>query len=183
MNFNIDIDKTVESSLYILGKVPSCDMHMLYKILYFADSEHLAEYGRPITGDEYIAMKFGPVPSLLRNVINSVNNPNPWLKIDIDAKQYFDVVSYFVGAKRACNTDILSESDIECLDKSIERLKSFSFDQRTRESHNFAWENAANSNYNGEISPLDMASTAGANFDMLKYIESNIENQSSFACR
>jgi len=183
MNFSIDIDKTLEASLYILGKVPSCDMHKLFKILYFADSEHLAEYGRPITGDEYIAMEFGPVPSLLKDVIKSVNRPNPYLKINIDAKQYFDVVTYFVGAKRACNSDHLSESDIECLDKSIDALKSSNFEKRTKISHNSAWENAKNNNYNGEINPLDMASSAGASFDMLKYIQSNIENQSSFVCR
>ncbi len=183
MNFNIDIDKTVEASLYILGKVTSCDMHKLFKILYFAESEHLAEYGRPITGDEYIAMEFGPVPSLLKDVIKSVNKPNPFLKIDIDATQYFDVVKYFVGAKRVCNTDVLSESDIECLNKAIDALKSSSFEERTKKSHNSAWDNAANSSYNGEINPLDMASSAGATIDMLKYIVSNMEHQSSFVCR
>jgi len=183
MNFNIDIDKTVEASLYILGKVQSCDMHKLFKILYFAESEHLAQYGRPITGDEYIAMEFGPVPSLLKDVIKSVSRPNPYLKINIDAKQYFDVMKYFVGAKRQCNTDFLSESDIECIEKAIGFIGSSSFDQRTKVSHNSAWENAKNSNYSGEINPLDMASSAGASFDMLKYIQSNIENQSSFVCR
>lgn len=60
MNFKTDIDKLIQTSLYILGKVRSCDMHKLYNILYFAESYHLASYGRPITGDEYIAMKFGP---------------------------------------------------------------------------------------------------------------------------
>jgi len=183
MNFNIDINKTIESSLYILGKVQSCDMQKLFKILYFADSEHLAEYGRPITGDEYIAMQFGPVPSLLKDVIKSVNKPNPFLKMDIDAKQYFEVVTNFVGAKRTCNIEYLSQSDIECLNNAIEGLKSSNFDERTRASHNEAWENARNSSYNGEINPLDMASSSGASFDMLKYIQSNIENQSSFICQ
>ena len=183
MNFNIDMDKTIEASLYILGKVPSCDMHKLFKILYFAESRHLAEYGRPITGDEYIAMEFGPVPSLLKDVIKSVNKPNPYLKIAIDAKNYFEVVKYFVGAKRECNVDFLSGSDIECIEKAIEFIGSADFDQRTQISHNLAWDNARNNSYNGEINPLDMASSAGASFDMLKYIQSNIENQNSFACR
>lgn len=35
----------------------------LLKLLYLADRASFLEYGRPITGDSYIAMKFGPVLS------------------------------------------------------------------------------------------------------------------------
>ena len=127
MKFNIDREKTLEASLYILGQLPSCDMHKLYKILYFADREHLVEYGRPITGDEYIAMDYGPVPSFLRDAIKSVNQENPYFPSNIDAKDYFEVVSYFVGAKRECNLDYLSGSDTECIEKAIEKNKEYEF--------------------------------------------------------
>ena len=33
------------------------------KLVYFADRYHLRRYARPITGDEYLAMPFGPVAS------------------------------------------------------------------------------------------------------------------------
>ena len=33
------------------------------KLVYFADRYHLRRYGRPITGDEYLAMPFGPLAS------------------------------------------------------------------------------------------------------------------------
>ncbi|MCB1212134.1 MAG: SocA family protein [Verrucomicrobiales bacterium] len=33
------------------------------KLVYFADRYHLRRYGRPITGDEYLAMPYGPVAS------------------------------------------------------------------------------------------------------------------------
>jgi uncharacterized phage-associated protein len=33
------------------------------KPVYFADRYHLRRYGRPIIGDEYLAMNYGPVPS------------------------------------------------------------------------------------------------------------------------
>ena len=160
--------------------MPSCGMHMLYKILYFADREHLVEYGRPITGDDYIAMQYGPVPSFLKDAIRSVKETNPYFKSNIDAKEYFEVVSHFVGAKRQCNIDYLSESDIECIDNAIEKLKDTDFDERTTLSHDAAWEKAKNDFYN-EISPIDMASAGGANFEMLKYIQTNIENQNSFS--
>lgn len=33
------------------------------KLVYFADRYHLRRYGRPVVGDEYLAMNYGPVPS------------------------------------------------------------------------------------------------------------------------
>src|ERR1700736_134394 len=33
------------------------------KLVYFADRYHLRRYGRPVVGDEYVAMNYGPVAS------------------------------------------------------------------------------------------------------------------------
>src|SRR5438309_84841 len=33
------------------------------KLVYFADRYHLRKYGRPVVGDEYLAMNYGPVAS------------------------------------------------------------------------------------------------------------------------
>src|SRR5947209_4648782 len=33
------------------------------KLVYFADRYHLRRFGRPVVGDEYLAMTYGPVPS------------------------------------------------------------------------------------------------------------------------
>jgi uncharacterized phage-associated protein len=39
------------------------------KLVYFADRYHLRRFGRPITGDEYYAMTFGPVASGAKDLI------------------------------------------------------------------------------------------------------------------
>ncbi len=41
----------------------------LIKLLYLADREALARWGRPITTDTYVAMKHGPVLSYILNLI------------------------------------------------------------------------------------------------------------------
>lgn len=38
------------------------------KLVYFADRYHLRLYGRPITNDSYLAMKFGPVASSCKDL-------------------------------------------------------------------------------------------------------------------
>lgn len=38
------------------------------KLVYFADRYHLRRFGRPITGDEYLAMPYGPVASSVKDL-------------------------------------------------------------------------------------------------------------------
>lgn len=42
-------------------------LHAL-KLVFFADRYHLRKYGRPITNDQYWAMKLGPVPSGVKDL-------------------------------------------------------------------------------------------------------------------
>ena len=41
------------------------------KLLFLADKLHLVRYGRPITGDDYFAMQYGPVPSGAKNFLDA----------------------------------------------------------------------------------------------------------------
>lgn len=38
------------------------------KLVYFADRYHLRRYGRPVIGDEYLAMNYGPVPAGTKDI-------------------------------------------------------------------------------------------------------------------
>lgn len=63
IKFHFDPEKAVEVILYVASRVRDSGFHRVSKILYFADRDHLAMYGRFICGDSYVAMKNGPVPS------------------------------------------------------------------------------------------------------------------------
>ncbi|CAD5970647.1 hypothetical protein PCC9214_03789 [Planktothrix tepida] len=73
--FDFNIEKGIESILYILelleNKVQPT-IHRVSKFLYFADKEHLEKYGRFIFGDSYYAMKHGPVPSQIYDLLKLV---------------------------------------------------------------------------------------------------------------
>lgn len=64
----------------LLGKVK------LMKLFYFADFSHVKKYGSPITYDDYINMEHGPIPSIILNLINSVEN-------DLDHALLSDTIS------------------------------------------------------------------------------------------
>ena len=62
---NFNIGKAKASVLFIINNIGETDLLKIFKILYFAERNHLAKYGRLILNDDYVAMKNGPVPSKL----------------------------------------------------------------------------------------------------------------------
>jgi uncharacterized phage-associated protein len=83
--------KTINAVLYIVGKIERKDFNKIFKILYFSDRELFADYGRTISGDHYIAMSSGPVPSNLYDIFKSVRGDG-FFKDNGRFLQYFDVV-------------------------------------------------------------------------------------------
>lgn len=72
ISFRFDPDKFVEAVAYLVGKASQpCTRMKLAKLLYLADRHHLVRHGTPILGDRYHRLKFGPVPSLALDLLES----------------------------------------------------------------------------------------------------------------
>jgi len=166
-----DIELLLSPALYILTRMGKVGKHKLFKLLYFADKDHLRRFGRPITGDIYIAMINGPVPSRLYDYIKGVAGKNtipiPDDFLDELRKNIAFVEPYYVIALRKFNDDFLSPNQIKSLDYSIETYGNKSFDELTHISHDQAWSSATR---NTEIEVLEIAKDAGVNELMLQYI-------------
>lgn len=121
--------KTVEALLYLMELAGErlLDRYKLGKALFFADREHLKEYGRPITYCNYAAMKDGPVPSeaydLLKGERLKGGEPieTPW-----QAHNVRDNIFNYVP-ERVANRRKLSVSDLETLETAYEFVKDKSF--------------------------------------------------------
>jgi len=133
MLFKLNKNKSIEALLFVCNHLESADKHKISKILYYADKKHLDKYGRLITGDRYIKMDHGPVPSWIYDVI----------KHNADNQQILQVNGFNVKALRKPKLEELSESDIECLKKSIEEHGSKNFLQLREESHDETWESGS----------------------------------------
>jgi len=134
----VDESRLLHSLLYVLGRLDQAEreFHKIFKILWFADISHMRDWGRFITGDDYIKMEYGPVPSYLYDIFKGVRNKNP------DFAKYAQIISvqgYRVAPLKPADLDNLSESDIEKLNKSIEDNKGLSMGQLTDKSHGVAW--------------------------------------------
>ena len=65
-------ETTIQAIAYLVrASGPGLSKIVLLKLLYLADRYHLRKYGRTILGDRYFAMKYGPVASDTKNVIES----------------------------------------------------------------------------------------------------------------
>ena len=165
--------------LYVLNKKGKLSKHHISKILYFADKYHIAKYGRPLTGQRYIAMQNGPVPSQIYDFIKFVEGRSDGSFVGPYAQYIGDFIefipSYYVAAKKPADIDFLSASAIRALEESITKYGNSSFGSRTDESHDSAWIDAwERPGKNKYISILEMAKSAGANSSMLDYIKASM---------
>jgi uncharacterized phage-associated protein len=71
IRFEVNWAKAIEAIDFVAQLRPGITQYYIGKILFFADREHLLDYGRPITGDKYVAMEHGPVPSAVRDVLKA----------------------------------------------------------------------------------------------------------------
>lgn len=152
-----DERKAVEAILYIAARVGDPGFHRISKLLYFADKKHLARYGSVIAGDDYVAMRLGPVPSNAYNLMKAVKGVELCTNGEEAAKAFAVVDDFMVRPLREANLDFLSEADIESLDAAIRDYGSLSFNKLTDLSHDAAWK-AADQNDRMDIEDIARAS-------------------------
>ena len=58
-------DRILAAILFLMQIRPGISQYQVVKSVFLADKAHLNSVGRPVTFDKYVAMKQGPVPSLV----------------------------------------------------------------------------------------------------------------------
>ena len=165
MNFNEN--KAIQAILYIVANLKRKDFHKIFKILYFSDREHLSEYGRTITGDRYIAMNDGPVPSNLYDIFKSVRGDG-YFKDDGKFSAYFSIVGNdLIKANKEPDLKKLSKTDISCIDRSLQLYGDMSWDEIREKSHDYAWRSTT---INRAIQFEDIIREAGRDDDYVEYV-------------
>lgn len=57
------------------------------KLFYFLDFMHVKKYGAPVTYDTYINLEHGPIPSAIKNLVDSASD-------DVESASLADTVSF-----------------------------------------------------------------------------------------
>jgi len=140
IQFRTNIRKALEVILWCADKRGAVDFHTVLKVLFGADLFHLNEYGRPIVGDTYNALPYGPVPQTTYDLLK--REPLALEELGT-AKLPFEVEGYTVRPERGPDLTVFSRSDLEALENGWKRFGALGFSARTHESHQHAaWRNA-----------------------------------------
>lgn len=168
--------------LYILKQLPQgVDYIHLFKIMYFAQQEHLVKYGIPLLDDTFVARKHGPVATLTYKVLHCVEGKDVIKTSDLD--DFICSLSISVEDKHQivmakpeaiCDMDELSTSNQKILDKWIEKCKDVDSFDLADLSHDKAWlkakRQAEKTGEDTKIPLVDIAQAAGATKEMLNVI-------------
>ncbi|HOZ38682.1 MAG TPA: Panacea domain-containing protein [Anaerolineaceae bacterium] len=134
----VDGEKVLESLLYITNSGVQ-DVWRALKLLFYAEKIHIETYGQSITGDVFIAMNDGPVPSFAYDLIKKARG-TPWCEDqDVERLNPQDSLittgTFRVDPKRKPNLSLLSEAALEALDKSLSTYGSLSDEELSKLAH------------------------------------------------
>lgn len=113
----------------------------IVKSLFLADRAHLNKYGRPVTFDNYVAMKDGPVPSfsydLAKGAAGALRQAGlsgtPWRREP--APEHGPRAFHYLDPVFAVDENVLSESDFEELRNALIVVKTLGFHQIRKLTH------------------------------------------------
>ena len=157
------------------------DIYSLVKTAYYAQQNHLAQYGTPLFKDCICALPFGPVPSNIYNVLKMASGDSNELNYHRSDDMHLasDAINFKSGrysAKEDPNMDFLSKSDIDSLNYGIEKVAKMSFNQIKEDTHGMEWNRAFNSKSSlKEMNLLNIAKEGDASSDALRYLEDFLE--------
>jgi hypothetical protein len=131
-----NVQKIVAAITYVIAFAAArgtfASQHDILKAIFLADKAHLNKFGRPITFDNYYAMRAGPVPSLtydfLKEKASALAHAHlqnlPWTRTDGGSGRF-----YYSNADPLRIDDFLSESDKAALADAFTAIKSLTFGQ------------------------------------------------------
>ena len=191
VKFTFDPEKARAAVLYLTGdEGRSLDKYRVCKMLFLADKYHLVRYGRTITGDHYWALPHGPAPTTVLNLLNDVlqgDIHHPYARALRAAVEIDDTVKHpLIRARQQPDWDCLSKSDIEALDKTLERYSNSSFNRLWQLTHSMsAYKNAWEQRGAKKSSPMSFKDFFDGDHDavegVLEEVQEDSETREAFA--
>ena len=127
VQFTIDWEKSLAALVYLASKnLPEFDKYKACKLIFLADKYHLVQYARPITGDVYFAVEYGPIPSQILDRIKALERgEDEEMEAMLGKNPRFSYPHF--TAKAEINFSALSQSEIIALDRIAELFGSKNF--------------------------------------------------------
>jgi uncharacterized phage-associated protein len=190
IRFRFAPEKLVQALAFFAERgVRDLDKMKAAKLLFHADKYHLLKYGRPVIGDQYACMEYGPVPSASLNVMNDVVAQDPhfppvekalfdeYLAIERPMFKKYPVFR----ARKEPDLDVFSDSDVEALDYAQKTYGAKSGWELSEQSHEEpSWKLANEQRTPGSSVIMDYRlffEGHPGSADMLRFVEAQQEDR------
>ncbi|MGO7836930.1 Panacea domain-containing protein [Rhizobium johnstonii] len=168
IQFKFAAGKAYAAIHWMVSRHPGIDLHAALKAFYFADKSHLNEQRRPIFGASYKAMKFGPVPL---EIYEMMKGEALW-KAELGREEFpWELAGYHLRSMTNSEPDMdsFSESDVEHLERGLSQSLEMSFTERTAATHGPDWQHANL----GRMRYEDMLEDGPHKSEIVAYLEAN----------
>lgn len=123
LNYEFSLDKFIAVLNYLLKACePPMSKLKIAKLLYLLDRRHFNQHARPILGDAYVRLAYGPAPSKSLNLLDELIEMQGSKWVESESKQltkYFAVKKTgkhpTVSVKEDPNLNVLSKTELEAL--------------------------------------------------------------------
>jgi hypothetical protein len=149
--YRFNAAKSLQAIHFMASEAHGLDLHTALKTIYFSDKSHLNAYQQPIFGATYRAMKYGPVPL---EIYEMIKGESLWLsELQMSAMPWkLDGYRIQLTSNESANLDLLAESEQAHFKEGFALSRRMSFNDRTALTHGADWQ-AANM---GEMRYEDM---------------------------
>jgi len=136
--FRFEENKAMAALVWIASRsmrIAELDKYKISKLIFLADKCHLVRYGRPITGDVYCALPYGPVPSNTLDLLNQLekgSNERLAQLLELDRRYRYPRLS---AISDTFARQQLSESDRAALDWAVDHFGHMTFDELKAITH------------------------------------------------
>lgn len=141
IRFRFSAEKAQTAIHWMVATEHDLDLHTALKACYFADKSHLNAFGRPIFGATYRAMKFGPVPL---EIYEMMKGEAIW-KAELGVEAFpWQLNGYRLQSHGNAmpELDALSQSDFDHLVAGLQLSAGMDFTERTAVTHGRDWQRA-----------------------------------------
>ncbi|SKA41706.1 Uncharacterized phage-associated protein [Enhydrobacter aerosaccus] len=184
LRFKVNYDKCIDGIALLAEHKPGITQYYIGKVFFFADKEHLLDWGRPISGDHYVAMDHGPVPSVIYDMLKD----DAGLPDEVNEKLASRISITLNGKKREVYAHAtadnhrwqsLSKDEVKYLLDSLKKYGNKSFTELRNITHNErAWADAYETGSNN--APMDYEKLIPDSFDDRSAFVEQIKERAAF---
>lgn len=115
-------EKLINAILYFAHETKCLGKIKLFKLLYLLDFEHFRQTGQSVTGLEYRAWKFGPVPIEIMQESEDLD-PDLADAIAIEPEQVIDYLRHAVAPRTAFDDSHFTRRELRIMETLAERYR------------------------------------------------------------